>query len=580
MTLPDVKTVDCCTAHYLGIVCHLLGREYWPQALQYYEKALTGSHPTANDYIQWIKQDLDIDSPIDLQEDPEVVEAYLHTLCNGRIQKRQPDNLRRGLLLNGEYLRHQSVKQSHLAHSIYMMYDAHAFGVSYKDLKASVERVGIVHNVLDEFGIPIPGQVRERDKQDPSGWLFVDGIQFARGKVSIIGTSSDLLPPIVTQDDVDVATWLAFLEGNSPVAPSLSLEVADPEETQHHRLDKKVFTPPWIGETAYGQSMFLADWLMKAFTMYDGLPSFTEPFITGGVSQQWEPTALMAAIANASGSRSLPDGSRAPHSRLEIVVHGVEVAKAVYRRGLFQGVTDYLIKGIELNIDSGLYIQNRDGTKTNYRLNDPTTDSGASAKVLTDHYDYAAEQFPVFYRVKLLLALFSTLCQARRDGLELSNREQSRLLRKIRKIKRQHRKNSNTEYSPKPFHRGGCYCQGGVSGRTTATVVETSMKQFELPLNSVNFLISKNGFVSPVPEGAIGPYAPRSSGVALRGGVGGHGFDKRTTDVYVMDENRHQGKRTYYMNITGQKVDPFTGHTIDPDHPMAHIYHNKKKGDM
>lgn len=190
-------------------------------------------------------------------------------------------------------------------------------------------------------------------------------------------------------------------------------------------------------------------------------------------------------------------------------------------------------------------------------------------------------QFPVFLRVKLLLGLFSTLCQARRDGAVLSAKEKRRLQAKITPYKEETTKDASIEYSPKPYHKGGCFCSGGVSGRTDATVLETQLKPFE-ELHSPDFLVSSSGFISPVPEGATGPVSlydkksgKRETGMAFIGGSGGHGFDNKTTSVYVMDANSRQGPRTYYRNITGQKVDPFTGKTIDPTNPLAHMYHTK-----
>jgi hypothetical protein len=93
----------------------------------------------------------------------------------------------------------------------------------------------------------------------------------------------------------------------------------------------------------------------------------------------------------------------------------------------------------------------------------------------------------------------------------------------------------------------------------------------------VNFLVSKSGFVSPVPAGAAGPASTRGSGIMFTGGAGGHGFADEVSSVLVLDANSNQGARTYYLNSSGQKVDYETGRTISNSHPRAHIYHDESQ---
>ena len=588
MGWPEASEQNCCDNHWYGLYCHALGPEHWPRARTYYTHALKSSeHARCRDFIEWIDKGLTLQPPIPLHDidNEAVVRQHLveTSAAEGKRGGLVDQALGRALELYSEII--VGLKDGEATapswHALRMINDVRALGATYDDLKRSVGRSGPMHNMLDEHGIPIPGQVRERSQAEPSGWFQVDGVRFENGVPTFLGPPAGPLPPLVTQDDCDVALWLAFLEGKDPAPPSFSLDAASSDPASRCRVDRKTFKPTWLAETAFGQSMFLADWIMKTFTMYDGLPSVTEPYVSGGSVSGWIPTALIDAIASAEGGLELPDGSTTAHGRNEIVVHNVDVARASYRRWLLWENTEYLIQEIHLTIESSLFVYEQGASEKHFRENDPTTLTGARGKILAEHYDVAAEQFPVFFRVKQLLGIFATLCQARRDGVTLAGKEKRRLEQIIAVYKDRYKNNPGPEYSPKPFHRGGCFCFGGVSGRTNATVAQTQAQPFHEPPHTVDFLVSRSGFTSPVPDGGSGPHPPRGSGVAFKGGSGGKGFHPKTTDVFVMDPNIHQGARTYYINISNQKVDPFTGRTIDPDHPYAHIYHDKniqKKG--
>ncbi len=80
------------------------------------------------------------------------------------------------------------------------------------------------------------------------------------------------------------------------------------------------------------------------------------------------------------------------------------------------------------------------------------------------------------------------------------------------------------------------------------------------------------GAFSPlIPEGAVGPLPTRAPGFQYVGGRGGSGLHPNVTGVRFMDATNHHASPRVYMNDAGQTVDPFTGRTISPDEPMAHI---------
>ena len=93
----------------------------------------------------------------------------------------------------------------------------------------------------------------------------------------------------------------------------------------------------------------------------------------------------------------------------------------------------------------------------------------------------------------------------------------------------------------------------------------------------INFIVTKEGTVFPVPKGAIGPF-PTSNyqGIQFVGGKGGYGFESRAFGFRFMDPIT-TGKYIYpkgygnYFNRNGQAINPYTGRTLEPSDPMWHI---------
>ena len=209
-----------------------------------------------------------------------------------------------------------------------------------------------------------------------------------------------------------------------------------------------------------------------------------------------------------------------------------------------------------------------------------------------EHNGYICDLFPVFQRVVLILSTFSIMSQARRDGIKLFEEAISRISKRINFYKADYEFNyPDKELSPKPFHKGGCYCNGGVSGSSAANVSSSQTKPLPPQPTSVNFVVTSAGVSSPVPHGATPAPTQSGQGVRFAGGSGGKwgseeygkgSFNHRTTEVWVMPATANQDARTYYKNsprngnFDNQKLDPFTGRTIDRDDPLAHIYHGKE----
>lgn len=96
-------------------------------------------------------------------------------------------------------------------------------------------------------------------------------------------------------------------------------------------------------------------------------------------------------------------------------------------------------------------------------------------------------------------------------------------------------------------------------------------------LGSCDFLVTPNGDVIPVPEGATGPNpVDNGKGIQFNGGSGGNGLDPSVNNVRVMDPNAQNP--TGYVNYgktlpngSWQSVNPYTGQSLSRSDPWWHF---------
>jgi hypothetical protein len=582
------KVQGCCDRFQSGVVWHLSGPSGWAQAKNDYSD-LGGCNfaADAKSLTSWIDAELPVIflkgfstgvMPL-LSSADELARFENFLLSSVKTADFQP--WRRTITLLW-YLTHFAPTASKPAwHRLKAISDLLNFKQKEPDLVQRISRLGITYNPLDEQGIPIPGFIRGRLPSDPDGWHNVNEFKFIDGILNTVGVKATELPPFITQDDIDVALYLAFVEN---VALVFSLDGVD--KGHPSKLNRKRFQPDWLASTDFGQAFYFADWLMKSMSASGGhgVPSLTNPFVSSSTVNDWRQPAFLKHLSSLQSSMwhddyALPDGTRAESGRLQIVGEGVQLSRARYKNRLGQDVFQYQIKKINTYIDSSLYRDKGSSGEAHFKRRDKRTKVGKFAAELTKHYDYASDLFPIFRRVEKLLAIFNTFYQARQDGVRLSPSEISRITALISKF-RYNKVNylPTVEYSPRTYHSDGCLCQGGVGAEGKNNLSAFQVGEMPGVSYEVNFVIASSGFITPVPKGAKGPsLVPSGNGFRFLGGSGGHGFSKSTAQVWIMDETIKQGTRTYYKNITDQKIDPFTGRTIDEKHPMAHIYHEKDK---
>jgi hypothetical protein len=370
-------------------------------------------------------------------------------------------------------------------HEVRTYADAEMLGCTASRLDRSVSRVGILHNILNENGVPLPQRYVQNVALRPNGWHCLDFVEVKNGAFSMVGETAEHIPPLLIPEDLDVALYLTYLAHSSSVAPTFSLEGTG-HKVAH--LNLKVFDPPWLAATSFGQSMFFADWLMKGLTM-GSVPSVLEPHKSSAMDTSWQQLSLFDELAKKTGAQQAD-----LQNRLAIVVTEtpLDVAQS--------GDVIQLRPHPSVWIDSSMYRDLADGTREHFRRDDPKTRVGMQAQTFYQNYHEVSKMYPVFERVRLLSGLMAAVKYAHQAGVKLSASEQERLKKTIEPLKQNV---EQQELVPRPFHEGGCFCTGGVEIHATAKVQSIQKTLFTKGNggsggNSIRIIFDDGGGVQPV----------------------------------------------------------------------------------
>ncbi|GIT93143.1 hypothetical protein JANAI62_35730 [Jannaschia pagri] len=347
-----------------------------------------------------------------------------------------------------------------LWHEIRTYADAEVLGYTASRLERSISRVGILHNNLNENGVPLPQRYVQNTAPLPSGWHGLDFVEVKDGAFFVVGETAEHVPPLLIAEDLDVALYLTYLAHSSPIAPTFSLEGTGADVVH---LNLKVFDPPWLAATNFGQSMFFADWLMKGLTM-GSVPSVLEPHKSSAMDNSWQQPPLFDELARKVGVQQAGLQNRGAIVAMETPL---DVAQ--------NGDVIQLRPHPSVWIDSSMYRDLADGTREHFRRNDPETLAGMQAQTFHQNYYEVSRMYPVFERVRLLAGLMAAVNYAHHAGVKLSASEQARLKRTIGPLKRTV---AQEELVSRPFHEGGCFCTGGVEIQATAKVKSTQKTLF------------------------------------------------------------------------------------------------------
>lgn len=118
--------------------------------------------------------------------------------------------------------------------------------------------------------------------------------------------------------------------------------------------------------------------------------------------------------------------------------------------------------------------------------------------------------------------------------------------------------------------------EAAAAAAEAAEAAETAEAEAAAAPVAPDFVVTPNGEVIPVPEGATGPVPTNSPGFQYNGGSGGNGLAPNVTDVRIMEPNaQNPSGYVNYGSIQSnggwQSVNPYTGQSVPPANPWWHI---------
>ncbi len=367
-----------------------------------------------------------------------------------------------------------------------MIAEAQTLGVELDEFLRMSTNVGIVHNALTPLGTPVPGLIRRRLEGDPTGFARLEGVSVSGSDVTLIGKPSHPHElPLIIDEDREVAIALAFAE-LQPLDASFSLEThgkLTPEYRAYTRLDVQWFSPEWLAQTEAGKALYWADHLMKSMSMRDGFMSLFDPTVSSSLDPHFEIPKIVEELQSTHVDDY--DGMGGRHA---IMLKSIDYS--VERRGLGTAF-DLLFRDINVFIDGSYVRYEADGSEDrSVRPNDPNTSVGKWGALFTENYELISSLFPVFERVRQLLALFKLVAAARDEKLV----NEAALQRKAQSIVQRFSARSRSEkiLAPKPWHRGGCWCQGGVSMRNAEARRREDSDPRSLPVGGGPFSLARD----------------------------------------------------------------------------------------
>lgn len=467
-----------------GVQAHILPEPNWDAVLSHYVDAANLGLEECWKFVAWAHKRTPIKLPIKLEgvsKKSDVVALIEMLMADELSSIATVEIYQRGAYVSKWLDKRSQNVNSVEWNTVQALIDASKFGKNYHSLKNDLVEVGLVNNVLDKAGIPVPFCHKQKGQYE-EGWDSVDELVFANGTFQVVGKKSTSHVPLIIQQDLDT---ICALVGNGweKMVPSFSLDRLNGPFAQS-TFNSKIFSPDWLAGTEFGRSMYQADWLMKAMSMANGVPSFTEPFESGGTQENWPIPLLAKEIYLAKGNDTLANGSEAQHTRLNIVGTPPEVEVTAKQSADEKIELHYRIMNTGIRIANSIIWYDEDGVRHDERHDDYTTRVGAQAKLLEDNHDELCEMFPVFRRVELLLAIYAIVSSAVERGFRFDWGETmsglhgetsdafSHQTLVWQSVARTNVFRAGETFSIRAYHAGGCTCSGGVTAQSAIEEVK------------------------------------------------------------------------------------------------------------
>lgn len=283
-------------------------------------------------------------------------------------------------------------------------------GVSDEAFKASNEDLGRTFNVLSEASRPIPGLFLKPPALKEAGWRNigkVDGL--SNGSVVVQEAPTAAGPVVVFPEDLDVAMALVFGRPNETLWPSISIEPLDllTAERERWSFNRKEWTPPWLGHTGWGKTLYAVDKWLGRMRWGWAWPEDCEI-----APQDKELVEELDETFRLAGGRRDGMWSR-------VMLETKWVNQTVTRsKTFFSGETfTCTVHGVRMAVLGADCVDLEDGSSDrSMNVNNNAYAAGRIANILTDRYDDVARLFPAYERARQLSALLYALVGLKEAG--------------------------------------------------------------------------------------------------------------------------------------------------------------------
>jgi len=281
-------------------------------------------------------------------------------------------------------------------------------------LDQATRAVGPQFNVLDDVGVPLIGRHQPGDGALLRFKRY--SVDFHKSQI-ILRSDGKPAPRDAMLSLADVFTAAALCLGSE--GPSFSLEAIqdfdirflNPGMPRH--ISAKEWRPTWLGETDFGRTMYLCDYMLSIDTRGRDLFSLTDPFVTAETRPGWSQPAPWHT-AHHVGGLVLTRSSRVALVPKQITEFNVEKGKNGARLSITIPHCNVAIHGAGKHDTPAKAPGER-----NIGEGDIRVDAARSPYYLSTQFPEMVRALPAFARMAYLSATFFALREAKQEWLTI-----------------------------------------------------------------------------------------------------------------------------------------------------------------
>lgn len=309
--------------------------------------------------------------------------------------------------------------------NIYEQVQAHMVGTSFEEATKSTLLSGPRYTPIDHNGLPIVGvweeaaassdealqqRITEGSFVPQAGTSYFKGLSaHTENGISFHTEETANLPAMLLPQDFDVVMTLCFAHPDYVLWPSVSLEDVEDKRIHidKHLLQRKVFSPEWLGYTDFGKTLFTTDQLIGNWA------ERSETYTSGTSEETYMPQAGELAKAfvkyvRLTGGRSGKGGSS------RVMLRPEKVDNHIYGTAQGENILIHVdVADLKMRVDGSYILVEGEDENRLIALNDETFERGRVCQKLTDNYNFIAQLDPRFERARQMMRLLHAVADLR-----------------------------------------------------------------------------------------------------------------------------------------------------------------------